>query len=131
MMMFGLRNAAQTCQRFVDEIIRGLDFVYAYIDDFLIASENEAQHVEHLKILFDRFAKYGVVINPAKCVFGVSEIAFLGYPVNASGITPMRERVEAISKFSLPFTLLPRNVQFLSTFCTARCENSTSFERLT
>jgi hypothetical protein len=33
-MMFGLRNAAQTCQRFVDEITCGLDFVYAYIDDF-------------------------------------------------------------------------------------------------
>jgi hypothetical protein len=32
--MFGLRNAAQTSQRFVDEITRGLDFVYAYIDDF-------------------------------------------------------------------------------------------------
>lgn len=32
--MFGLRNAAQTCQRFVDEITRGLDFVYAFIDDY-------------------------------------------------------------------------------------------------
>ena len=33
--MFGLRNAAETCQRFVDEITRCLDFFYAYIDDFL------------------------------------------------------------------------------------------------
>lgn len=105
MMMFGLRNAAQTGQRFVDEIIRGLDFVYAYIDDFLFASENETEHLEHVKILFDRFSKYGVVINLAKCVFGVSEITFLGYTVNASGISPMQERVKAISKFSLPETI--------------------------
>ena len=42
--MFVLRKAAQTCQRFVDEITRGLDFVYAYIDDFLIASDDENQH---------------------------------------------------------------------------------------
>lgn len=105
MMMFGLRNAAQTCQRFVDDIIRGLDFVYAYIDDFLIASENEAEHAEHLRILFERLTKYGVVINPAKCVFGVNELTFLGYTVNASGISPMQERVEAVSKFPLPETI--------------------------
>jgi hypothetical protein len=53
-MMFGLRNAAHTCQKFVDEITGGLDFIYAYIDDFLIASENEEQHREHLLILFKR-----------------------------------------------------------------------------
>ncbi|XP_076247822.1 uncharacterized protein LOC143187496 [Calliopsis andreniformis] len=82
--MFGLRNAAQTCQRFVDEITRGLDFVYAYIDDFLIASENEEQHTKHLSILFKRLQDYGVVINPAKRIFGVREITFLGYVVIAT-----------------------------------------------
>jgi hypothetical protein len=52
--MFGLRNAAQTCKRFVDEITRGLDFVYAYIDDFLIASKDKQQHREHLRTLVRR-----------------------------------------------------------------------------
>lgn len=103
--MFGLRNAAQTCQRFVDEITRGLDFVYAYIDDFLIASENEEQHAEHLNILFKRLHDYGVVINPAKCTFGVKEITFLGYVVNASGVKPLPERVDAILNFPKPGTI--------------------------
>ena len=92
-MMFGLRNAAQTCQRFVDEITRGLDFVYAYIDDFLIASDDEGQHREHLKILFNRLNNYGVVINPTKCEFGVHEITFLGYSVN--GPTELSRRPNA------------------------------------
>ena len=101
-MMFGLRNAAQACQRFVDEITRGLDFVYAYIDDFLIASDDESQHREHLKILFNRLNNYGVVINPTKCEFGVHEITFPGYSVNSDGIKPPPERVEAIIKLSKP-----------------------------
>ena len=100
--MFGLRNAALTCQRFVDKITRGLDFVYAYIDDFLIASDDESQHREHLKILFNRLNNYGVVINPTKCEFGVHEITFLGYSVNSDGIKPPPERVEAIIKLSKP-----------------------------
>jgi hypothetical protein len=68
--MFRLRNAAQTCQQFVDEITRSLDFVYSYIDDFLIASQDEQRHREHLRTLFERLNDYGVVINLAKCEFG-------------------------------------------------------------
>jgi len=37
-MSFGLRNAAQTFQRFIDKVLRDLDFCYAYIDDVLVAS---------------------------------------------------------------------------------------------
>ena len=44
-MPFGLRNAAQTFQRFIDSVIRGLDFCYAYIDDLLVASSNAAEHM--------------------------------------------------------------------------------------
>ncbi|KAA5642272.1 RNA-directed DNA polymerase, partial [Pseudomonas aeruginosa] len=40
-MSFGLCNAAQTFQRFMDEILRDLDFCYPYIDDILIGSQNE------------------------------------------------------------------------------------------
>lgn len=35
-MPFGLRNAASTFQRFIDEVTSGLDFCYSYIDDILL-----------------------------------------------------------------------------------------------
>ena len=44
-MSFGLRNAAQTFQRFVDQVIRDLPFCFAYIDDLLIASPDPATHL--------------------------------------------------------------------------------------
>ena len=47
-MPFGLRNAAQTFQQFIDHVLHGLDFVYAYIDDVLIASTDADQHLDHL-----------------------------------------------------------------------------------
>jgi hypothetical protein len=94
--MIYLRNVTQTCQRFVDEITRGLDFVYAFIDDFLIASKDEQQHREHLRTLFEPLKGYGVVINPAKCEFGACEITFFSDTVNANGIKPLAERVDAI-----------------------------------
>ncbi|BHF62972.1 hypothetical protein SprV_0200596100 [Sparganum proliferum] len=78
-MRFGIRSAAQTFQRFIDHVLRGLPFVYAYIDDLLVASRNEEEHKEHLALVFDRLDKFGVVINPSKCVLGVPSLEFLGH----------------------------------------------------
>ena len=80
-MSFGLRNAAQTFQWFIDEVLRDLDFCYAYIDDVLVASTSEDEHEQHLRTLFQRFSEYGVLLNPVKCVFGATEVTFLGYTV--------------------------------------------------
>ena len=54
-MPFGLSNAAQTFQRFIDEVLRSLEFMYAYIDDLLIASSSEAEHLAHLGTLHSPF----------------------------------------------------------------------------
>ena len=53
-MPFGLRNAAQTFQRFISEVLRGLPFVSAYIDDLLIASATEEEHLQHLRLVLEK-----------------------------------------------------------------------------
>jgi len=68
-MSFGLRNTAQTFQCFIDDVLEGLEFCYAYIDNILVASSSPEEHYKHLKILLRRLEEYGVVINSAKCVF--------------------------------------------------------------
>lgn len=103
-MSFGLRNAGQSLQRLVDEATRGLSFVFAYLDDFLIASKDHAEHLEHLRILFGRLSAYGLLLNVEKCVFGATEVNFLGYTVCADGIKPTAERVRAILDFPQPQT---------------------------
>lgn len=104
-MTFGLRNAAQTFQRFMDELTRDFDFVFAYIDDLLVASKDEQKHLQHLKKVFDRLTEYGLVINLSKSHFRRSEVKFLGYLVSASGILPLPEKVTAIREFSRPATV--------------------------
>ncbi len=54
-MPFSLRNAFQTFQRFIDSVMRGLGFVSAYIDDVLIASVDESEHLGHLETVFQRY----------------------------------------------------------------------------
>ena len=103
-MPFGLRNAAQTFQRFMDRVLRGLDFVYTYIDDVLIASPDAEEHKRHLRLVFERLHKHGVLVNPAKCVFGAGQLQFLGHQIDCQGIRPLPEKVEAVMEFPRPST---------------------------
>lgn len=104
-MSYGLRNAAQTFQRFMDEILRDLDYCYPYIDDILVASQDETQHLEHLQHVFQRLQDHGVMINTSKCVFGESQVEFLGYVVSAAGTKPLLQKVVAIQNFPPPKTI--------------------------
>lgn len=104
-MTFGLRNAAQTFQRFIDEVLLGLDFCYGYLDDILVFSSSLEQHKRHLHQLFERLTQYGVWINISKCLFGQSEVNFLGYHVAASGTRPLESKVHAIQDYAIPKTV--------------------------
>lgn len=101
-MTFGLRNAGQTFQRFMDEVLNGLDFAYGYLDDVLIYSESKERHMEHLQKLFGRLQDYGVLINTSKCHFGQSKVTFLGFNVSAEGISPLESKTQAILDFPTP-----------------------------
>ena len=98
-MPFGLRNAAQTFQRFMDQVLRGLDFCYVYIDDLLVASSSPEERKQHIRLIFERLRHYSIIIHPQKCVFGASSIVFLGHLVDSNGIHPLPAKVQAIVDF--------------------------------
>ena len=103
-MPFGLRNAAQTFQRFIDQVLRGLHFCYAYVDDILITSTSPEEHKQHLRLVLQRLSEHGILINPAKCLFGVEQLDFLGHHVDRHGIRPLEEKVQVIRNFPQPTT---------------------------
>lgn len=104
-MPFGLRNAAQSFQRFINEVCRELPFVFAYVDDILVASSSVEEHQEHLRQLFTRLQAHALVINAPKCVFGASELEFLGHHISAHGIRPLESKVNSVREFPQPTSL--------------------------
>lgn len=104
-MPFGLKNAAQAFQRLMDTVCQGLDFAFVYIDDILVASKDDESHQEHLRLLFQRLQGYGLVINVSKSQFGRDAIDFLGHHITHTGIMPLPDKVDAISRFQQPTTI--------------------------
>lgn len=97
-MPFGLRNSAQTFQRFMHQVVRGFDFVYVYLDDILIFIKSHEEHKSHLRSLFKRLVEYGLRVKASKCIFGVQELIFLGHKISVNGIRPTKEKVQAITE---------------------------------
>jgi hypothetical protein len=92
-MSFGLRNTTQTLKSFMDDILWGLDFSFAYLEDILVFSRSLEQHEQHLRALFDQLQRYRIPINPAKCVLRAPEATFLSYKVSTEGYQPLEEQV--------------------------------------
>ena len=57
-----------------------------YVDDILLKSNDEADHLDDLKETFDTLHKYKMNLNPTKCVFSISLGKFLGFIVSQRGI---------------------------------------------
>ncbi len=101
-MPFRLRNAGQSFQRFMDEVLSGLDFAFCYLDDILIGSSSTEEHMQHLHLVLQRLQEYGLILNMEKCELACQEIDFLGHHITAEGASPILRHVQAIQDFPAP-----------------------------
>ncbi|ACF60613.1 ORF3 [Cycad leaf necrosis virus] len=86
-MPFGLKNAPATFQRKMDMCFAGTEhFIAVYIDDILVFSETEEDHVKHLHQMLHICEKEGLVLSPTKMKIGATSIDFLGATIGRSKI---------------------------------------------
>ncbi|CAL2238067.1 unnamed protein product [Prunus armeniaca] len=105
-MPFGLRNAGATYQRAMNSVFHDMigHSLEVYIDDIVIKSPEEGNHMLNLRRAFLRMRQNKLKTNPKKCVFGVQAGNFLGFLVHQRGIEIDRNKAKSIIE-ALP----PRN----------------------
>lgn len=87
----------------MDSLLGDLNFVKVYLDDILIHSESEDQHLEHIKEVMTRLYNSNVSINYEKSEFLIESVSFLGHTISRKGISPNIDRIEPLRKIK------PRN----------------------
>ena len=97
-MPFGIKNVGATYQRlmnkmFAHQISRN---VQVYVDDMLVKSLHEVDHLDDLRETFDTLQSFNMKLNPNKCTFRVTTRKFLGFMVSQRGIEVNPEKVRAI-----------------------------------
>ena len=101
----GLCNSPDIFQEKINELIDGLEFARAYIDDLLVISKQSfEEHLEHLEQVFTRLLESGLKVNAVKSSFCTTQLEYLGHIVNRQGVQPSTKKVEAILKIATPKT---------------------------
>ena len=76
----------------------------AYLDDIIILGKSFDDHLENLRLVFERFKSFNLKLKPKKCVFFHKEVPFLGKVVSEKGVAIAPKKLEAVHKWSVPKT---------------------------
>ncbi|KAI7800948.1 hypothetical protein IRJ41_015739, partial [Triplophysa rosa] len=99
---FGIISASEIFHRAMEHVIEGLEGVRAYVDDIVVWGSSVQEHNQRLIQLLERIRKHGLKLNRAKCLFGVTEMTFLGDKLSGCGVEPDKSKIQAIMDMPSP-----------------------------
>jgi hypothetical protein len=104
-MPMGLQNAPGSFMRAMNLIFEGLMWdpnlkqksgILVYLDDILIFSQTEDQHMEILKLVLERLRKHHLQCRFDKCTFAVTEVEYLGFRLSHQGVRMCPKKVQIV-----------------------------------
>ncbi|CAI5473038.1 unnamed protein product [Closterium sp. Yama58-4] len=101
-MPFGLRNASAIFQRVMDSVLRGLECAACYIDDVVIFSKTEEEHVRDVERTLEALVAAGLTCHPKKCRWGEATVQYLGYEVKGGQIGIHKAKVAVLDRLQQP-----------------------------
>ncbi|UYV69438.1 K02A2.6-like, partial [Cordylochernes scorpioides] len=108
---FGIKTASEIFQKTMESFFSGINDVYIYFDDILIASEGLESHLDILKRTLKILKENNFTINKNKCLFVKNEIEYLGHKINEFGIYPLKDKLACIKNCPVP-----KNITELKSF---------------
>ena len=101
-MPFGLSGAPASFQCLMNKLFRDVSFVTTYLDDILIHSKTQAEHVGHLAVVLNRLKDAGLTLRGHKCKIGLTKVHYLGHVFTTEGVAPDRGKVQAVKDWPVP-----------------------------
>jgi hypothetical protein len=101
---FGLRGAPATFQKLMHSIFREeiLDILLVILDDLLIHAVDILQMIDRLDWVLTKLKKYGLKLEPKKCVFFQKEVVFWGNRICEDGVAVDPEKIQAVKEYPIP-----------------------------
>ena len=112
-MPFGLTNAPATFQRFMNDTLHEYldEFCVVYLDDILIFSQTEAEHIQHVTAVLGKPRQAQLYAKVEKCELHKQQVEFLGYILAPQGISMAPSKTAAVLSWPSP-----KNVKHVQQF---------------
>uniref|UniRef100_A0A5S6PZG1 RNA-directed DNA polymerase n=2 Tax=Trichuris muris TaxID=70415 RepID=A0A5S6PZG1_TRIMR len=103
-MPFGLTNGPSSFQRLMDVVLEGIEFAMVYMDDILVFSKDESDHIKHLAAVLERISAAGLTLRGHKCRIGVNEVSYLGHVFSSRGMQPDMNKIRCVREWPRPMS---------------------------
>ena len=70
----------------INEVIKGLEQVAAYLDDVIVFGSDPTAHVKNIRALFGRLRKNNLKFAPSKARLGATDADVLGHSILPAGV---------------------------------------------
>ena len=99
---FGSAQTPAYFQLLINQVLEGLNFVMTYLDDIIIFSNSEEEHLLHLEEVFRQLREAGLMMKRSMCDFFKSQIHYLGHLISENGISPLLDKLDSIKNMPAP-----------------------------
>ena len=104
-MPFGLKNAPAIFQRTMEKVLAGCyGFSAPYTDDIVVFSKSGAEHIEHLRGVFQALGKHGLTVKVSMCEFGKCQVEYLGHIIGNGVLAIPHHRAVTMAEYITPRT---------------------------
>jgi hypothetical protein len=100
---FSLTNASTTFQALMNNMLRR--FILVFFDDILVYSHSWSEHLQHVRIILTTLKEHQLFMKRAKCVFGRTEVSYLGHVISTTGVAMDQLKVQAVLDWPVPTTV--------------------------
>jgi hypothetical protein len=100
---FGLKISPACFNTMLSQVLTGAEHCCGlYVDDVVIFSNTWADHLCHIRLVFDKLKSAGLTVKLSKCSFACQQIDYLGYVVGVGQVRPKEEKVKALMEAERP-----------------------------
>ena len=94
------------------------DFMIFYVDDVIVYSKTEQDHLTHLQKIFEKFCYAKLKLTPSKCDFFKLHMEYRAHLTSCTGVCPLRQKVQAILDLAPPSNVTQvRHILELANYC--------------
>ena len=93
---YGTASAPAIFQSTIEQVMSSMPGTQVILDDMIVTGKTDQEHLENLKMVFQRLSENGLKANVEKCKFFKEKVTFCGHEIDRNGLHKMHRKTDTV-----------------------------------